>query len=179
MTSLQRRTTSHVAFGLMGSMAGLAVMDWVMKRTAPLVGEDDREHESVSLIGTQHREGESSTTALGRHVYAGVTGREPDEDRKEKLGYAAHYAQGMTMGALYGALRADRERPYLDVAGGALFGLGLWAVADETVVPLLGLKDSFSSYPPSQHLQALGGHLAYGVATAAASQLLRLGLKRL
>lgn len=173
------RRAGAAALGVLGSMAGLAIMDRVMKWTSSLVGSDDRAHETISPLGKQHRDGEASTTALGRQIYSGITGREPGDERKNQLSQAVHYGQGLTMGSLYGRFRADRVRPYLDVAGGAAFGIGLWVIADETIVPLLGLKDRFSSYPPSQHLQALAGHVAYGVATAAASQLLLRGLFRL
>ena len=74
------------------------------------------------------------------------------------------------MGGLYGLARSRTATP--DAAGGAAFGTALWLFGDEFAVPLLGLAQGPTAFPVRQHLHRLGAHLAYGLATAAATQAL-------
>jgi uncharacterized membrane protein YagU involved in acid resistance len=43
------------------------------------------------------------------------------------------------------------------------YGATIWVVADEGVVPALGLSKSASEYPLSIHAYALASHLVYGL----------------
>jgi uncharacterized membrane protein YagU involved in acid resistance len=124
----------------------------------------------MSVVGEHRRAGESAPAALGRMAHQKLTGKEPAPERKEQLSYAIHWAHGIAMGALYGAVRGGGQRS--DIAGGALFGLGLWALGDELAVPLLGLGDKPTAYPLKGHIAPLVGHIAYGAATAAATHAL-------
>jgi putative membrane protein len=63
--------------------------------------------------------------------------------------------------------------PASAAAGGTLFGATLWLVADETVVPALGLSAPPSEYPLRTHVQALASHLVYGVTTDAVRRTVR------
>lgn len=161
--------------GTLGGIAGLAAMKWAMDRTArfvrqraPRASDVFASERSMSLVGVQHEEGESATQALARLAHQRVTGRPPSPERKQALGQAVHTGYGLAMAALYGFARARRGG--LDLRAGALYGAALWALGDELAVPLLGLADKPTRYHPTYHLQALAGHLAYGLATAAAAQ---------
>lgn len=128
---------------------------------------------SMSLVGVQHRPDESATAALGRNLYSAVTrGKEPSGKMKHRLSQGVHWVYGLTVAGLYGAARTRARRDRPDISGGLIFGLGLWAVGDELLVPLLGLSDAPTEFPASFHAQALAGHLAFGAATAAAAHLL-------
>jgi uncharacterized membrane protein YagU involved in acid resistance len=64
------------------------------------------------------------------------------------LGIAAaglHFSFGAAVGAMYGAL--------------------VWLVADEIVMPLIGLSRSTLQRPLELHLQSLAAHLVYGSTT--------------
>jgi len=74
---------------------------------------------------------------------------------------AAHLAYGSSAGGLFAAgTRA------VDVTRGALFGLGLWAVAVAVYAPLVGLG-FVGSREPALAAIALPLHVAYGVALGA------------
>jgi uncharacterized membrane protein YagU involved in acid resistance len=120
---------------------------------------------TISLVGPQHRRDESSTDALGRLAYAKLTGREPSPAAKRALSWAVHIGYGLLVAAGYAALRGGATRHAL--RDGALFGTGLWLLGDEVAVPLLGLADKPTAYPPSRHAQSLAQHLGFGIATAA------------
>lgn len=170
-------------FGLLGSVAGLMAMDaywkYVASQLTPEEGSskaqngNDQSHslDNISLVGKYYREEESSTEALGRLIYESLTGYTPRApETKEVLSYLVHWGYGMFQGGMYGALRS-RARG-LDPKGGLLYGAGLWLLGDEVAVPALGLQGGPTTVSNVQHLHRLGAHLAYGLGTATATQLL-------
>ncbi len=162
--------------GVAGGLAGTAAMSLYMKGIKSLHNPQQNKQASapsehdVSVIGRQHQNGESATAAIGRILYKTVKGREPDEQTKNKLSSFVHWGYGTDMGAAYALLRG--RKTHLDWAGGLAYGAALWFAGDEIAVPLLGLAEGPKGYPKSLHAETLGAHLVYGVATAAATQLL-------
>ncbi len=127
--------------------------------------------DSISLIGTHHEEGESSTAAMGRIAYRAITGGDPEsEETRTTLSYLVHWGYSMLMGGAYGALRGPAD--VLDLKGGLALGLGVWLFGDELATPLLGLAKGPTAYPPVLHAHAFAAHVAYGLATSAATQTL-------
>jgi uncharacterized membrane protein YagU involved in acid resistance len=83
------------------------------------------------------------------------------ESEKEPAGAAVHYAFGTLSGGLYGALA--EVTPQVTTAAGLPFGAGVWLLADEVSVPLLGLSKGPTAYPASTHVYSLASHLVYGL----------------
>ena len=173
------------ALGMLGGVAGLLAMRSYWQKVAPALEEqasqqDTRNEgeqatqplEDISIFGKQYREEESSTAALGRIIYQSITGQEPEtQETKTMLSYLVHWAYGILQGGVYGALQSGAGWP--DLKGGLLFGTALWLYGDEAIVPLLGLQSGPTAVSPIQHANRLGAHLAYGAATALATQTLR------
>jgi hypothetical protein len=169
--------------GALGSLAGLAVMGLYFRASRALSKGGDRGAEGEDIVerqdalddiaipGRQAREDEPATAALGRIAYHAATGHDPDEDSKEKLGQAVHWGYGVLVGGLYGALRPGAAAP--DLAAGLGYGTALWVLGDEIMVPLLGLAEGPTAHSIPDHAKALGAHLAFGAATATATQALR------
>lgn len=164
--------------GVLGGAAGLLAMRLYWQYAAPRVNKlggqdqdgDGGEH-SISLVGQQHKKDESSTAALGRLAYHALSGKDPQSDEtKTLLSYLVHWGYGLLQGGVYGALRGGVGAP--DLAGGALFGAGLWLFGDELMAPLLGLQAGPGASPPLGHVNRLGAHLSYGLGTALVTQLL-------
>lgn len=176
------------AIGAAGGAAGLAAMSAFFKLTSKAVKTRREQHEprpyiertNGGRIKRRHRADEPSNEALGRLVYTKITGREPGSQKLQKgLGTAVSVGYGLATAAGYGALRpmfADGHA--IDVAAGAIFGTALWLVGDELAVPLLGLGEAPRAYPVSTHLQGLGAHLAFGIATAEATRLVASAFAR-
>lgn len=165
--------------GLAGGVAGLAAMGLARRITRPVVRKrkDPRlvfsSERSMSLVGGLHAErGEPASQALARITYRAIIRRPPSQVDVRRLGRAIHWAGGLLVAGVYGALRTT-SRPPADVAAGALLGVGLWAASDELILPLLGLADKPTAAHPTEHLQDLAARLGYGVATASATQALR------
>jgi len=85
------------------------------------------------------------------------------KSEKETAGAIAHYAMGATSGAIYGA--AAEVLPITTVGEGIPFGAAVWAIADEAVVPAIGLSKPGKDYPLLIHVYALASHLVYGLTT--------------
>jgi hypothetical protein len=96
--------------------------------------------------------------------------------REKKLGGAvAHYAMGATSGGLYGA--AAEAWPVTTVGAGLPFGAAVWLVADDLVVPALGLSKKPTEFPLSTHVYALSSHLVYGLTTELGRRVVRRALR--
>jgi hypothetical protein len=169
--------------GLLGGMAGLAVMQLAQWMMHPLVKPRARRptdvfatERSMSPLGVHHLPDEGATDAIARIAYQRVAHRQPSKQLKSALSWGVHVGYGLLVASLYGALRTpERQRRHSvrdAIRRGAVFGAGLWLLGDELAVPLLGLTDKPTAYHPSRHIQSLVGHLGYGVATAATARAL-------
>lgn len=173
--------------GAVGSVVGLAVMGLYFKAAEAIGGRSDGAAESedtgpdpleardelddISVVGRQGRDDEPATATVGRIGYEKAKGEEPDAETKQKLGRAVHWGYGVLVGGLYGALRQEADGP--DLVAGLGYGTALWVVGDEIMVPLLGLSEGPTAHSIPEHAKGLGAHLAYGAATAGATQALK------
>jgi hypothetical protein len=179
----QRRTNRWKGFvlGGFGGVAGVLAMRYYWKGAKAITGRDPRTVQKenqepqplddISLVGKQHKEGESSTDAMGRIIYQSITGREPGDETKLALSYVIHWIVSMFASGAYGALRGPAYVP--DFEGGTTLGVGLWLFGDELAMPALGLTKGPTAYPAELHAHALGAHIAYGLASSAVTQLLQ------
>ncbi|CAN5907850.1 hypothetical protein BH23PLA1_BH23PLA1_26340 [soil metagenome] len=192
--SAQRNLFSDLAFGVAGSVVGLLAMRSFWKTVAPdeyrpqgkMSNENAGTHqswrsesdplESISVVGQQHKKEESATAAMGRIGHHWVVGEDPSDETRDQLSHGIHWGYGMTMGGVYGAGRGRVGFP--DLKGGLLFGVGLWLIGDEMIVPMLGLQGGPTGATRWQHLHRLGAHLAYGAGLSAATQALMIARDR-
>lgn len=101
---------------------------------------------------------QDAAVRVGSAVYETVTGNRPPED--PRLGVAAHYAFSASLGALYAVL-GERMR-WIRAGRGTLYGAGVWVVADEGVIPALGLSRGPRELGPGVLIYGLAAHLVYG-----------------
>ncbi|MCB8985712.1 MAG: hypothetical protein H6659_17930 [Ardenticatenaceae bacterium] len=170
--------------GAIGSVAGLMAMRLYWQKVAPQVrdkvdlgGKDaypnNMDLDDISMVDRQPDSEESPTAVIGNMAYTALTDEEPSESMSSKLSNMTHWGYGILQGGLYGAARAANGADKgLDLRGGAAHALGLWLLGDEVTVPMLGLQEGPTAVTPTTHLNRLGAHLAYGLATAAATQIL-------
>lgn len=166
--------------GAIGGAAGTWAMSRYWQAIVAIEGKYPRAVEpnkqglpldDISLVGKQHKEGESSTDAVGRLLYKKLTGKEPrSKETLTTLSYIVHWVFGMTMGGLYGALRGPARVP--DIPGGLALAVGVWGLGDELGIALLGLAEGPTAYPLQMHMHTLGAHVAYGLTTATVTQVL-------
>jgi uncharacterized membrane protein YagU involved in acid resistance len=168
-----------LVLGIAGGAAGALAMSAYWQLATQIEGKDPRKTDvnsppdtldSISLLGNNHRPGESSTAALGRVLYTAVTGSEPSDEMKNALSYALHWLFSTGFGAAYGFLRPRADAP--DLVGGVALGTTVFLMGDELAMPAMGFADGPTAYPLSLHLHSFGAHLAYGIASAAVTQAL-------
>lgn len=105
--------------------------------------------------------GERAVAVLARQVTSTpITPR-----RREQFGSVLHYGFGATAGAVYGLLA--RRWPGVTAGRGLAYATAVWLVADEVLVPAMGLTDPPHRTPLRRHGYALVGHWAYGAALEA------------
>ncbi len=161
--------------GVVGGLVASVVMNQFQKSLGKLTAGVERSHGAQSLQQglPQHGAGrmlqkrgsdeehDDAAERLANTISTGIFEHELTEREKDTAGTALHYAYGISMGGLYGA--AAELAPVITVGAGALYGASIWVVADEGVVPALGLSKSSAEYPLSIHAYALASHLVYGL----------------
>lgn len=174
-----KREEGNVWKGLAaGVVAGLAAA-WAMNQFQAAwsrrVAGEERSHGAQSLQqGTpQHGVGrelqaegkdderDDAAGRLANAIAVSTLDQELGEREKETAGTVFHYAMGATSGALYGA--AAEILPEVKIGAGLPFGAAVWVVADEGLVPALGLSKSATEYPLSIHAYAFTSHLVFGL----------------
>ena len=156
--------------GLAGGLLGAFAMN-VFARAAQRVtrGREavgaapgrDRVGRGVQPPQADGRSDQDATVRVGTVAFRAVTGHEPGREARPWLGSAAHYAFGATAGLVYALLA--RRTPVITQAHGVLYGALVWAIADEGLIPALGLSRGPRRLSSGVHLYALAGHFVYGV----------------
>jgi hypothetical protein len=156
--------------GLAGSLAmnlfGRALLRVRGGREAPGAAPGaDRTGRGVQPAQSEGSADEDATVRAASGLYRSVIGHEPDRITRRQLGSAAHYAFGAGAGAAYGLLAA--RLPALRAGSGTFYGALVWALADEGLMPALGLSRGPRRLSPAVHAYALAGHVVFGAALEA------------
>lgn len=174
-------TKSNITKGLAAGVAGGLVASLVMNQFQAIWGKliegESRSHGAQSLQQGLPDHGisrelqkrgsddpdDNAAVRAGNAVAELVFDHKLTKPEKEMAGAIAHYAMGVTSGAIYGAVA--ELVPQTTVGEGLPFGAAVWAIADEAVVPALGLSKPANEYPLSTHVYAFASHLVYGLTT--------------
>jgi putative membrane protein len=113
--------------------------------------------------------GNDATVRVGSGAYQAVTGRRPARDTQLRLGSAVHYAFSASLGATYAVL--DDRLPVIRAARGLAYGAVVWAIADEAIIPALGLSRGPRELSRSVLLFGFAAHVVYGLSLDAAYRL--------
>lgn len=163
------------AIGMVAGMAGTLAMDAFAGVMAHATGGHEaegaapgaeREGRGVQPPQANGRAEEDATVRAGSLVFETVTGSPPAPREKLWLGTAAHYAFGAGAGLLYG-LAATRT-PRIRAGFGTMYGSLVWLVADQGLIPALGLSRTPRQLSPGLLAYALAGHWAFGAGLEAA-----------
>lgn len=175
------RIESNIGKGLAAGVAGGLVASVVMNQFQALLGKlmagEERSHGAQSLqqgspehgIGRELQErgsddgDDNAAVRAGNAVAEFILDKKLTKEEKETAGAIAHYVMGVTSGAIYGAVA--EALPESTVGEGLPFGAAVWLIADEAVVPALGLSKSAKDYPLSTHAYAFASHLVFGLTT--------------
>jgi len=143
---------------LAGAVAGLAgglVAAFVMSEFQTAVSAFNETQSSSGDMPAN----EKAAVEISENVFE----HEMTKAEREEAGEAVHYAMGGVSGMIYGA--ASQLAPVSTVGAGLPFGTAVWLIADDVLVPALGLSKPVTEFPLSTHAYALGSHLVYGLTT--------------
>lgn len=166
-----------LAAGVVGGLVASLVMNKFQALLSKLAEGEERSHGAQSQqqghpqrgIGRElQKEGkddadDDAAERLANAVSVAVSDQELTESEKETAGTALHYAMGVTSGAIYGV--AAELIPESTIGAGLPFGAAVWLVADEGIVPAIGLSKSPAEYPLSIHAYSIASHLVFGLTT--------------
>jgi putative membrane protein len=176
-----------LAAGMIGGLAASWIMNQFQAALAKRIAGREKPHGAQSLQdgSPQHGVGrklqergseeqdDNATERMASLVSEEVFAHRLSEDEKERGGVIAHYAMGVTSGVMYGA--AAELLPQVTAGAGLPFGAAVWVIADEGIVPALGLSKSPTEYPLSKHTYAFVSHLVFGLS----AEVVRNAVRRL
>lgn len=177
-----------LAAGAVGGLAAAFVMNQFQAALSRTAAGEERSHGAQSLQQGSPRRGvgrdlqaegvdrpeDDATERLANALSVGVLERELTEREKDAAGTAFHYAMGLTAGAIYGALA--EFAPAAKSGAGLPFGMAVWLVADEGLVPAAGLSKSADEYPLSIHAYSVASHLVFGLAAETVRRAVRAAM---
>lgn len=158
---------------LKGAVAGLVgglVASFVMGEFQALLSALSEEEKKKPK---NKKEDEPANVKTAEAISENVFDHQLKKSEKEPAGEAVHYAMGAASGLIYGI--ASEIAPSATAGLGLPFGAAVWLVADDIVVPALGLSKPPTEYALSTHAYALTSHLVYGLTT----DLVRRGVRGL
>lgn len=184
------RRRGNVWKGLAAGVAGGLAASWTMNQFQAFWSElaegEEKSHGAQSRqrgspehgVGRElqaegkDEEQDDATERLANAISVGVFDRELTRREKDIAGVAFHYAMGATSGALYGAVA--EAAPWAEAGAGLPFGAAVWLVADEGIVPAVGLSKPPAEYPLSIHVYSFASHLVFGLT----AELVRRAVRR-
>lgn len=151
-----------------GAVAGLA---GGIAGTLAMTAFQSLWNQSAKKSNRQAPRTEPATVKAARTIAEQVLHRRLKDREKDRAGQIVHYGFGAMSGAVYGVL--SEGSPVARAGAGLVFGAGLFVVADEVLVPLLGWSGAPQEYPLASHIYGLASHLVYGVSAECARRMVR------
>lgn len=152
---------SAIVCGFAAGLSGLSAMDRFTSLAARRSLEPNR------LLPYSMQEWDA-TTRIANSTACWMTGRNLSEKELKTGATIVHHATAATVGALYGALvyrsTAIAQSRMNSGLAGAFFGVGVWLIGDELLLPALGVLKR-EDYTAGMRTEALVAHLTYGIAT--------------
>lgn len=157
---MKKISADDVIKGAVAGLIGGLVASFVMSEFQSLVTKLSEAGEKEK---SKKKKEEPATVKAAKEISEGVFDHKLTKREKEPAGEAMHYAMGATSDLIYGL--ASEIAPITTVGAGLPFGAAVWLIADDVVVPALGLSKSPTEYSFSTHSYALSSHLVYGLTT--------------
>jgi hypothetical protein len=164
-----------LVMGIFGGLIGTAAMLYYKRALLPKLIPDESYPTNTddppfdhALFGQLYQPGETAFEASGR-VASHLIGNDPAPKDRQRLGDQAHWLIGLLQGIAYGATRTSTLPR--DISGGFFYRIRLW-LADEILLPLIGLRTTPSHFTAKQHFALLTTYWVYSFVTANTTRLL-------
>ena len=148
-----------LALELLSGVAGGLVGAWVMKKFTKHFA--NRAALNSRLLPYDAQEWDAASR-IAEGCGIRIVGRALSPEELKSGAALVHYATGAAAGAFYGMIaHGSKTRSRW---AGVFFGATVWLVGNELFLPALGVINR-DDYTVSQKINALGGHLAFGLTT--------------
>ena len=155
---MKKADAGDVVKGAVAGLVGGLVASFVMSEFQSLLSKLTEEEKN-----SKKKKDEPATVKAAEEISEAIFDHKLKKSEKEPAGEAMHYAMGATSGLIYGI--ASEIAPMTTVGLGIPFGAAVWLVADDVIIPALGLAKPATEYSLSTHAYALSSHLVYGLTT--------------
>ncbi|MGI9036959.1 MAG: hypothetical protein ACR2GD_13110, partial [Pyrinomonadaceae bacterium] len=139
---MKETDTNDVLKGAVAGLVGGIVATIVMGGFQSLLSSLSENEKKQSK---KKREDEPANVKAAEAISENVFGHKLKKSEKEQAGEAMHWAMGAGSGLIYGL--ASELASVSTVGLGLPFGAAVWLVADDIVVPALGLSKPVTEYP--------------------------------
>ena len=159
MSGIAAGVLAGAAMNLYARIMATATNDHEAEGAAP---GDNRTGRGMQPPQARAHAGDDAAVRAGDIAYRAVVRAKPADRARLWLGSAAHYGFSGAVGLCYALLVP--HTPSLRTGFGTLYGTLVWAIADEGLVPALGLSRRATELSLGVHLYSLCGHWVYGSA---------------
>jgi hypothetical protein len=158
-----------VVRGAVAGLAGTVAMDLLLWGQYRRDGGIDEFAAWESSAGLGGYAGAPAPAEVGRRIVAGYLQRELPDGTARAMNNAVHLLTGLQWGVVHGLLAGTSGRS--GGVSGVRTGLTAWLASYALLTPA-GLYQPLWTYPVAVLAKDAGGHLVYGLTTAAAFRLL-------
>jgi uncharacterized protein DUF1440 len=156
-----------VCGGFVAGLVGCLAQDLFFALTKKIVPAPQRE---VFDPLESARGDEFPRQTLARRVGEDIVERDPLQNGA-RGGRWVHYAFGSSWGSAYGVV-ASTVGAARTLRGGVAFGLAVWVISEDFLLPAFRLAAWPQHYPVKTHTYAIAAHVVYGAAVCASFALL-------
>ncbi|MGB0012377.1 MAG: DUF1440 domain-containing protein [Candidatus Sulfotelmatobacter sp.] len=150
---------------LLGAAAGMSGA-WAMVQFTRLWNKVFARPQSRKPLPLPYSQQEwNATSTIAESVASSVLGRHLTAREKRAGAIIVHYAVGSAAGAFYAV--SARHSTAITRCSGALFGLAIWLLENNLLLPLAGMSARHNRYSLLDHANSLGEHLIFAVTTDA------------
>lgn len=152
---------------LAGAVAGVAAI-WVADKLDQAIYRAGGP-EGVRKTEAARPGGMDPAHVLAKHA-ADAVGVDVGDPKNNPAGHTIHYGIAASMGALYGLLRG--MSPGVSTGRGALFGIAMFILQDETGNTVMGTAGNPLNYPIRDHARGAAAHTLFGIVTDLGTRLI-------
>lgn len=105
-----------------------------------------------------------------------ITGTPISTENEALAEQLVNFPFGASIGAAYGYGKKDKD--FMNIADGVIFGATTWVSTHETSLPLAGLESKPSDIPLKMQANELFAHIAFGITTEFVRSIINERMKR-
>lgn len=157
--SYMSNTSRGLISGFVGGLAGTAVKTLIEQ-----------------FLPVRKIEQKSAQLKIVDDLSTKITGTPISTENEALAEQLINFPFGASIGAAYGYGKKDKD--FMNIADGVIFGATTWVSTHETSLPLAGLESKPSDIPLKMQANELFAHIAFGITTEFVRSIINERMKR-